>query len=203
MSHLRCKKTVKWKNTCSVNVFYSFGARDEPLFITISTQSNDAEHIPLEAHRRRCVGCRPEHHLPSLRGRRGLRPRGRGAVAQGKPSIRRLPRPRGPRRRDKEVPENACRRAQGLEQPAGHAGGGVDRAANLEGLHRRRGLPRRRGGLPRRRLPERALIKRARHNVRAMATSLCRAWCRSPSVRDCGGKKEATIKNAFLQLAGV
>ena len=47
----------------------SFGARAEPLFITISTQSNDPEHVLSKLIDDGLAGNRSEHRLPPLCGR--------------------------------------------------------------------------------------------------------------------------------------
>ena len=51
----------------------SFGARDEPLFIIMSTQSNDPEHIMSKLIDDGLAGNRSVNLLPSLRRRRRLR----------------------------------------------------------------------------------------------------------------------------------
>jgi Phage Terminase len=108
----------------------SFGARDEPLLITISTQSNDPEHILSKLIDRRRCRHRPDDRLPPLCGEGRLRSRRREAMGRRQPGARRLPRSRGPGRGGAQGDADAGGRAEGpqpVSESAGVAECPVDR----------------------------------------------------------------------------
>ena len=118
----------------------SFGARDEPLFIIMSTQSNDPEHIMSKLIDDGLAEIDPSICLSSLRRRRGLRSRRRGAMAQGQSGARRLSRLGGPGLGDTQGHAIAGGRAEGSKpvfEPEGIADRHTDLARGMDGMRRR------------------------------------------------------------------